>query len=143
MNFPTLLRAALSLAVFGAPGAFAQPSEKIAFQAASVHSSDSEARCAPNASVGQTFTVKNCELGALILFAYDVLQQQVSGETSLLGEKYDVTATAEHPVSRSEMKRMLQTLLEDRFKLTLRHETKKTPVYAIVVAEGGISLLDF
>ena len=32
---------------------------------------------------------------------------------------------------------MLQTLLQDRFKLTLRHETKETPVYALVLAEGG------
>jgi uncharacterized protein (TIGR03435 family) len=116
----------------------AQQSEK--FEAGSVKirsAEDSEARCAPNASVGQTFSVKNCELGALILHAYDVLQRQVSGQTSLLNEKYDVTAKAEHPVSRSEIRRMLQTLLADRFKLVLRRETKEVPVYAIVVAKDG------
>ncbi len=145
MTFPDLTRlaprmllsTALGLVVFHAQGAFAQQSGKIAFQTVSIHSSDGEGRCAPNASAGQTFTVKNCELGALILFAYDVLQQQLLGDTSLLNEPYDVTAKAERPVSRSEMKRMLQTLLEDRFKLTLRHQTKETSVYALVVAEGG------
>ena len=131
------------LGMFTASSALAQQNEKTAplsFEAASVRinkSGTSEGRCAPNASVGQTFTVSNCPLGALILFAYDVLQQQVSGQTSLLGEKYDVTAKAEHPISRIEMKRMLQTLLEDRFKLTLRRETKELPVYALVAGKDG------
>lgn len=126
--------------MFNAPRALAQQSEKpapISFEVASVKSSSGEARCAPNASVGQTFTVKNCELGSLIVYAYDVLQQQVSGQLSLLNEKYDITAKTEHPVSRSQMKRMLQTLLEDRFKLALRRDTKETPVYALVVGQDG------
>jgi uncharacterized protein (TIGR03435 family) len=131
-----------ALAVIAAASALAQQSEKtppIAFQTASVRFTkpESRERCAPNASVGQTFTVRNCALGALILFAYDALQEQVSGQTSLLNETYDITASAEHPVSRNEMKRMLQTLLEDRFKLTLHRETKEIPVYAIVVGKDG------
>jgi uncharacterized protein (TIGR03435 family) len=32
---------------------------------------------------------------------------------------------------------MLQTLLKDRFKLTLHRETKDLPTYSLVVAEGG------
>jgi|SRR5579863_3985061 len=32
---------------------------------------------------------------------------------------------------------MLQALLKDRFKLTLRHETKDAPIYELVVAKGG------
>jgi uncharacterized protein (TIGR03435 family) len=145
----TILFAAIGLAAVSCPmsvgmlfaqGVLAQPSEKtapVSFKTASVKLSDSEGRCAPNRSVGQTFTVTNCPLGELILFAYDVLQQQVSGQTSLLGEEYDVTAKAEHAVSRSEMRRMLQTLLKDRFKLTLHRETKEIPVYALVVAKDG------
>jgi uncharacterized protein (TIGR03435 family) len=34
-------------------------------------------------------------------------------------------------------RRMLQTLLKDRFKLTLRQVTKDLPVYSLVVAEAG------
>jgi hypothetical protein len=97
----TLISTAACLAAFAGP--MAQQDEKtarISFDVASVKLSDSESsdRCAPNASVGQAFMVRNCALGALVLFAYDVLQQQVSGQTSRLGEKYDVTAKAEHPV---------------------------------------------
>jgi uncharacterized protein (TIGR03435 family) len=32
---------------------------------------------------------------------------------------------------------MLQSLLKDRFKLSLRRETREVPVYALVVGEGG------
>ena len=35
---------------------------------------------------------------------------------------------------------MLQSLLADRFKLKLRHETKELPAYALVVAKGGPKL---
>jgi uncharacterized protein (TIGR03435 family) len=35
---------------------------------------------------------------------------------------------------------MLQALLEERFKLKLRHDTRDIPVYAMVVAKGGPKL---
>jgi uncharacterized protein (TIGR03435 family) len=35
---------------------------------------------------------------------------------------------------------MLQTLLEDRFKLKMRRETKELPVYAVTVAKSGLKL---
>jgi uncharacterized protein (TIGR03435 family) len=38
---------------------------------------------------------------------------------------------------------MIQTLLADRFKLNLRHETKEQPVYALTVAKNGSKLPAF
>jgi uncharacterized protein (TIGR03435 family) len=35
------------------------------------------------------------------------------------------------------MRPMLRSLLADRFKLTIRHETKDLPVYELAVASGG------
>jgi len=35
---------------------------------------------------------------------------------------------------------MLQSLLEDRFKLKIRHEIRDVPVYALVAAKGGPKL---
>ena len=35
------------------------------------------------------------------------------------------------------MRQMLQSLLEERFKLKMRKEQKEQPVYALVVAKGG------
>ncbi len=119
---------------------FAQPREQTAkFQAASIQLNDAEeGRCVPNRSMtADTLTLKNCSLGAIILFAYDVLQQQVTGDDAHLDDHYNVTAKAAQPVSHAELKRMLQALLKDRLKLTFRRDTKEIPVYALMVAEGG------
>jgi uncharacterized protein (TIGR03435 family) len=138
-----ILSMAAGLALIGllaAPKALAQQNEKatrLSFQTASIKSSEGEGRCAPNAAVGPTFKLTNCPLGELILFAYDVPQEQVSGQTALLGEEYDITAKVEHAANRGEMRRMMQTLLEDRFKLKLRRETKEIAVYALVVGKDG------
>ena len=52
---------------------------------------------------------------------------------------YFITAKAEGDgaPTRAEFREMLQTLLADRFKLKFHRETRETPVYALVVANGG------
>jgi uncharacterized protein (TIGR03435 family) len=42
-----------------------------------------------------------------------------------------------------ELQMMIRTLLADRFKLTLRHEVKEQPVYALTVAKNGPKLTPF
>lgn len=42
---------------------------------------------------------------------------------------------------RSQMMLMFQSLLADRFKLRVRHETKEGPIYALVIAKGGPKFL--
>ena len=56
------------------------------------------------------------------------------------GEGYDIVANTDHPVSKAQLRLMIQSLLADRFKLTLHRETKMTPVYRLVVAESGPKL---
>src|SRR5262249_18351740 len=58
---------------------------------------------------------------------------------------FDVEGKAELPGLKGrarelEMKRMLQTLLEERFHLVLRRETKEVPIYAILVGKNGPKL---
>jgi uncharacterized protein (TIGR03435 family) len=43
-------------------------------------------------------------------------------------------------VSRPQLMQMLQSLLEDRFQLKVRQETRELPVYALVPARGGLKL---
>jgi uncharacterized protein (TIGR03435 family) len=45
---------------------------------------------------------------------------------------------ARQPTAR--LRRMLKTLLEERFKLTLRRETREVPAYVLSVAPGGSKL---
>jgi uncharacterized protein (TIGR03435 family) len=64
-------------------------------------------------------------------------------------EKYGIEATAEKgsiPSGLSpkeqdaKMRLMLQALLADRFKLTMRRQAKEVPVYRVVVNKGGPKL---
>jgi uncharacterized protein (TIGR03435 family) len=43
-------------------------------------------------------------------------------------------------LSNDQRNLMLQTLLEERFKLKVHHETKELPIYALVVAKSGSKL---
>jgi bla regulator protein BlaR1 len=53
---------------------------------------------------------------------------------------YDIVAKADHAVPKEQLRFMLQSLLADRFKLTLHRETRMSLVYRLVVAKGGPKL---
>ncbi len=77
----------------------------------------------------------------LIEWAYGVRSFQVVGAPEWLGhQKFDVRATAERPSSEDQVRRMVQSLLEDRFRLRVHRETRQVPVYALVVGKKGPSL---
>jgi uncharacterized protein (TIGR03435 family) len=77
-------------------------------------------------------------LRMMITFAYNVKDYQVSGGPGWANsEPYDITAKAAGNATPAQLRLMLQTLLTERFKLALRHETKEAPIYELVVAKGG------
>jgi uncharacterized protein (TIGR03435 family) len=77
-------------------------------------------------------------LRMLITFAYNVKDFQLSGGPGWANsEMYDIVAKADGNATPPQLRLMLQTLLKDRFKLALRHETKDAPIYELVVAKGG------
>jgi uncharacterized protein (TIGR03435 family) len=89
---------------------------------------------------GERFTATNTSLGQLIVMAYGVTPRQVAPLEPIIYEKYDIQAKAVRAVTRKEMLRMLQALLAERFKLSIRHEMRELPVYALVVGKGGPKL---
>jgi uncharacterized protein (TIGR03435 family) len=80
----------------------------------------------------------------LICTAYQIPYSRVSTADAhtrdLLSARYDIAATAGREVPKDQLLVMLQTLLADRFKLTLHHESKVQPVYKLVVARNGLKL---
>jgi uncharacterized protein (TIGR03435 family) len=88
----------------------------------------------------------------LIAYAYNVSDFQVSGGPSWINsEEYDINARVEDSIAEKLQKLpweqykeqyglMVQSLLADRFKLKVSHETKELPVYALVVAKNGPKL---
>lgn len=88
----------------------------------------------------------------LIEFAYDIKDFQVSGGPGWIdSEKYDVDAKMDEANIEAIKKmprdqaveyrrRMVQSLLADRFKLKVTHSSKELPIYALVVAKNGPKL---
>ena len=59
-------------------------------------------------------------------------------------ERYTIVATARSEASRGMMSGpMLRALLEDRFKLRIRRESREVDVYALTIARGGSKLKPF
>jgi uncharacterized protein (TIGR03435 family) len=80
-------------------------------------------------------TLKN-----LLARAYNVKDYQITGPDWLTSERYDVTAKLPECADRDQVPQMLQALLNERFKMSIRHEEKELPVYDLVVAKGGPKL---
>lgn len=93
-------------------------------------------------SQADNFTATNVTLKQLIAYATDVPAYQIWGPTWIETELYEIACTAKSAPSPAEVRLMLRTLLEDRFKLKTHREAKEIPVYWLVVAEGGPKLRD-
>jgi uncharacterized protein (TIGR03435 family) len=91
---------------------------------------------------GGRFTATNARLKMLIGIAYSVKNFEISGGPAWINsDGFDVTAkAADSNISLGQLRPMLQTLLEDRFKLMVHREKKEMPVYALMVAKGGPKL---
>jgi hypothetical protein len=95
---------------------------------------------------GSRLTQRQTTVQYLFMEAYGVWDYQISGLPDWAqapnGEHYDVEATVageiKPPTDQAQL--MLQSLLADRFALTLHHDTKDLPVYALSPAKGGAKL---
>jgi uncharacterized protein (TIGR03435 family) len=130
-----------------APPAFVSASVKLN---SSPGARDAQMQVLPGGKV----VIRNVPLLMIVAAAWDVPFQSPrlagGGEwQQLKGEKYDIEATAAPgavapeltPKERGDLIRpMMRSLLEDRFHLKMRSESKEQPVYALVVAPGGPKL---
>ncbi len=79
-------------------------------------------------------------LRGLILRAYDLKDFQLTGPGWIDSERYEITAKIPAGAGKSDVARMLQALLVERFRLELRRETRELPIYSLRVAKGGPKL---
>jgi uncharacterized protein (TIGR03435 family) len=97
-------------------------------------------------------TASHVQVKSLICLAYGVSDYQVTGGPEWASsDYYDVTAKMDESTMESlstlspdqktlVRQHMAQALLADRFKLVVHHETRQFPIYALVVAKGGLKL---
>jgi bla regulator protein blaR1 len=135
----------------GVPQTADTPAEKFAYEVASIKPEKSDIMMfrimnTPDGFDGST------TLRMLIRIAYGVEDNQIAGSPAWVNsEKYEIEAkmdqtTAEKlkKLSEAQMEparqQMLQTLLADRFKLTIHRETEELPTYSLIVGKSGAKL---
>jgi uncharacterized protein (TIGR03435 family) len=78
-------------------------------------------------------------LHAIIAAAYGVKDYQITGAPSWADSvKYAITAKTpgDNVPTQEQIRPMLQSLLADRFRLKLHHNTKELPVYHMTLTQG-------
>jgi uncharacterized protein (TIGR03435 family) len=137
--------------LFAAGTAFGQTApSKLAFEVATVKPSppvdmakvnaDARAGKMPNwgphidaaQAVFNYMTIKS-----LIAYAYKVNVHQITGPAWLDAEHFDIVAKVPDGASKDDAPKMLQVLLEERFKLAAHREMVEQPVLALVVGKDG------
>jgi uncharacterized protein (TIGR03435 family) len=83
-------------------------------------------------------------LKMLIMQAYNLKAFQISGEPDWVNtSRWDIEAKVEGfsgRLSQAQAGTLLRALIEDRFQLKVRQETKEMPIYALVIGKGGSKL---
>lgn len=130
--------------------------EKIRFEVASVtrnkadpsqkHPSDSNFPLGPGDAYAKTvglFTATNMSLLTYIDFALKVTPDQGQALQARLpewvkSERFDIQARAQGEPTKDQMRLMLRSLLEERFKMVWHRETQQVPVFALTMARPGV-----
>ncbi len=145
----TRTRIIISVAVLAA-AASAQP--RPAFEAASIRPSAPidqakmmamlrEGKAPLGAHISATRAEYNyLDLKTLLSYAYGAKAYQITGPDWMQSTRFDIVAKLPAGSTKADAPRMLQTLLEDRFKLVIHRTTEEHPVLAIVVGKGGPKL---
>jgi uncharacterized protein (TIGR03435 family) len=123
---------------------------RLEFEVASVRRNRSEDEASMNINPllgdgpvppGNLYLAKNIKLIQFIAFAYSLTQIQLrSLELHVpwtTEDRFDIEARAAGNPTKADYRLMMQSLLADRFKLTVHYETRVVPLYVLVLAKPG------
>jgi uncharacterized protein (TIGR03435 family) len=89
---------------------------------------------------GARVSCTSLNLKDYISAAYKLKIYQIEGPDYIGSERFDINAKLPAGASESQVPDMLKAMLADRFKMKAHMETKDFPVYALVVAKGGLKM---
>ena len=127
----------IGLAMF-APALWGQTAALAEFEVASVKvnsSGTAESRFDPEHG---NLTAENMSLKHLVAYAYHFPRLMIFGPAWLDSVRFDINAKGKGDAPDSQVRMMLQALLEDRFHLKAHRATKEGPVYFLAVMSGGL-----
>ena len=111
----------------------------LAFEVTAIKPNTSGERGTSEHTDNGMIVMTNVSLKQLIQRAYDVRDFSFSGPDWLVSMHFDVTAKPPDGfVYKEQYRPMLQTLLAERFKLTVHRESKVMAAYALVRGKGEI-----
>src|SRR5262249_8012478 len=79
-------------------------------------------------------------LTMLLGYAFRVLPDRVTGPDFLSSSRFDIAATIPPGVPAGRIPEMLQSLLIDRFKMSIHLATAERPIYELTILKGGAKL---
>jgi uncharacterized protein (TIGR03435 family) len=79
-------------------------------------------------------------LRRLLLLAFDVTGERLSGPDWLNDTTFDIMAKVPEGSTKEQVRVMLQHLLGERFKMILHHEMQEKAAYDLTVAKTGLKL---
>src|SRR5579883_2520256 len=86
------------------------------------------------------FQAENVSLKKLLLNANGIRDDRdytVDGAGWMGTESFDISARFPPDTPVTQVRQMLQNLLEERFRLKMHRETRQLPIYSLVVARNG------
>ena len=116
-----------------------------AFEVASIRPSADARRQAVGAAGqvdGAQFRIGGLTMKDYISQAYGLKLNQISGPDWITTDRFDIVATLPDGGSPDQVPAMMQSLLEERFELKSHREKKDFPVYGLVVAPGGLKMIE-
>ena len=133
--------ARVALALFTSGWAYGQSAPAPpAFEVASVKPNPSGDHHSSSHTNNGSVIMQNVSLKQIVEMAYDVKDYALSGPDWLDTERFDISAKPPSGAPQDQFQPMLQTLLADRFKLTVHRESKVMSAYALVVGKNGPKL---
>ena len=127
----------LAAVLFGGAIAWGQPAFDVTVVRPVADRRGAAMECPPDGH----FLARGLGLGPVISWAFDLDFFQMPALPAPAGSTlFHIEGKAANPVPQQVCKQMVQTLLKDRFKMAIRSEPREVPVYALVVAGGGLRM---
>src|SRR5262249_54065134 len=79
-------------------------------------------------------------LADLLPYAFRVKSFQVAGPSWIRESRWNIQAKLPEGASQDQVPEMMQTLLAERFELSIHHEKREQPVYELVAGKGPTKL---
>ncbi len=124
---------------------WAQSPAKPEFDAASFRQAPAGAsakplRGGPGTSDPGRISYPSATLRQILIKAFGVASDQISGPAWIESDRYELTATIPPATTPDQFGAMLQGLLAERLGLVVHHESRNLPVYLLIPAKGGSKL---